>query len=260
MRECEIGNFPTCSFQFQEALNTLATNLTFAGADIKKILITSCNASEGKSLICMNLLRTIAQLGHKVILVDADLRQSQNNQSYDIVFKKEEGEGLAHYLAGRCEAEDIQYGTNIPNAFYVPIGRMVSNAVHLMGSDRLGMILDSFAQSYDYVLVDTPPVGLVIDAAQAARRCDGTLLVVQFDKVSRSKLRSVSNQLAAAGSPVLGTVLNNVPAEGIEAGYYFGRYYGYGYGYGYGIGKKRKKGFFGKKKEKQEDENPDTRP
>jgi len=228
MKKCIIEGFPECSYMLQEGFNTLATNISFAGADIKKIMITSSSASEGKSTVSMNLLRTLAKLGYRTVLVDTDLRRSQITNGYQLRFEKDEGDGLAHYLAGKCSQADIVYETNLPNAFIVPVGRVVTNSVQLLRSPALEDLLTTLAQDNDYILLDTPPIGMVVDAALVARCCDGTLLTVQFDSVSRRSLRNVTHQLMGTGCPILGTVLNDVPSGGLESGYYYRRYYGYG--------------------------------
>jgi capsular exopolysaccharide synthesis family protein len=225
----------------QEGFNTLATNLSFTGTQIKKILITSCTASEGKSTISMNLLRTFGKLGYRTILIDTDLRRSRLSDSYGLVFQEGEGKGLAHYLAGKCEVEEILYETDMPNTFLVPVGRVVTNSVQLLRSSRMGNLLQKLSEHSDYILLDTPPIGMVVDATLIARKCDGTLLTVQFDSISKRKLRSVAEQLEVINCPVLGTVLNDVPANGLESGYYYKRYYGLYEKEGYG--QPKKKGF-----------------
>ena len=239
MKKCAIEGFPECSFMMQEGFNTLATNLSFTGTTVKNIMITSCSASEGKSTISMNLLRTLGKLGYRTVLVDTDLRRSQLATGYQLTFDTGEGQGLSHYLAGKCPMEEVLYETDLPNAFIVPVGRIVTNSVQLLRGSAMEALLDSLAKEYDYILLDTPPIGMVVDAALVARCCDGTLLTVQFDSVSRRNLRTVTSQLEGTGCPILGTVLNDVPSGGLESGYYYRRYYGYGAKEGYGEEKKK---------------------
>ena len=229
MKHCEISHFPECSFPLQEGFNTLATNLTFTDKSIKRIMLTSSYASEGKTLISMNLMRTLSGLGYNVVLVDADIRRSQIRSQYKLNFNAVKEKGLAHYLAGMCEISDILYETNIPQAYMVPIGREVKNSLQLLSSPRLDALLRNLAQRFDYVLVDAPPVGAIIDAAQIAKSCDGTLVVVQYNAVSRKSLKNVCLQMKKTGCPVLGIVLNSVDTKGIGSKYYYrhGYYYRY---------------------------------
>ncbi len=93
MKQLKITKFPALDYAGNEAFNTLSTNLSFAGASVKKIMITSCHASEGKSYLSMNLMRTLAQRGMKVALVDADLRRSMVNSDYGLKFEDGRSDG-----------------------------------------------------------------------------------------------------------------------------------------------------------------------
>lgn len=150
-----------------EAINTLCTNLSFTGKDTKVIMMTSCQASEGKTFVSVNLMRTLAQLGKSVVLVDADLRKSIMNTRFDVRLPQN-AQGLAHYLAGMCPQEAILYDTNIKNAFYIPVGRTVSNSLALLSTPLLGELFRVLSSNVDYVIVDSPPIGTVIDPAEIA--------------------------------------------------------------------------------------------
>ena len=225
---CEITKFPKCSYALQEGYNTLSTNLTFSGTGIKKVMITSCHASEGKSMTAMNLMRTLTQLGNRVVLVDADLRRSQIRAQYGVQMPAGETRGLAHYLAGMCDIDAVVYETNIPKAYLVPVGRDVKNSLQLLSGSRMGQLLDTLSEYFDYVIIDAPPVGVIIDAAQIAKNCDGILLVVRYKQVSKKALQDVCTQLQNTGCPILGAVLNDVETDGIRSKYYYKKgYYAY---------------------------------
>ena len=208
MKTVRITKFPKLSFIAAEAVNTLCTNLTFSGENMKKIMVTSCHASEGKSFVSMNLMRTMANFGRTVALVDADLRRSMISGSYGLNFSDEKPRGLAHMLAGMAGIEDIIYHTDIEGALLIPEGRDVSNPMPLINSPKLRELLDFLADNVDYVIVDAPPVGTVIDAAQIAKSCDGTLIVVNYNQVRRQELIDIRDQLEQTGCPILGTVMN----------------------------------------------------
>ena len=178
----------------------------------------------------MNIMRTMAKLGKTVVLVDADLRRSMIGSKYGVQFQQEKPSGLAHYLAGMASENEIVYSTNIPGAYMIPVGREASNSLQLLVSPRLDELLDSLAQRADYVIVDAPPLGAIIDAAEIAKSCDGTLIVVNYDGVRRQELVKVKEQLEQTGCPILGTVLNMVKLDNyLSKKYYYKSYYSYGY-------------------------------
>lgn len=223
MRKLIIHQFPTLSYACNEAVNTLCTNLSFAGADIKRIMITSCHAQEGKSFLSMSIMRMFAKFGKTVVLVDADMRRSMISSQYMLEYDEtDEQWGLSHFLAGMVDEEQVFYETNIPGAYIIPIGRKVSNPLPLLNSPRFSQLLDQLARQVDYVLVDAPPVGLVIDAAQIAKNCDGSLIVVRYNSVHRQELLDVKQQLEQTGCPIIGTVLNMVEYDS-----YLGKKYNY---------------------------------
>lgn len=227
MNRLSIGRFPPLNYACGEAMNALCTNLSFSGENIKKIMITSCHASEGKSYLSMNIMRTMAELGKTVVLVDADLRRSTISVKYGLEFPDPERKwGLAHFLTGKVNEDDVVYQTGIAGAYIVPVGREVSNPLPLLNSSRLEQLLNNLAQRADYVIVDVPPVGTVIDAAQIAKFCDGTLIAVSYNAVRRQELIEVKEQLEQTECLILGTVLNMVEYDNyLGRKYYYKSYY-----------------------------------
>ena len=142
MKNIEIRRFAPLSYAGQEAINTLCTNLTFSGENMKRIMMTSTHASEGKSFLTMNVLRTMAKIGKRVVLVDADLRRSYIASRYGFFHEDTENQwGLAHFLAGMVNVPDIVYSTNLDGVYVVPVGRTVSNALPLLNSNRFNLLL-----------------------------------------------------------------------------------------------------------------------
>ena len=232
MKQLKITKFPALDYSGSEAFNTLSTNLSFAGENVKKIMITSCHASEGKSYLSMNLMRTLAQRGKKVALVDADLRRSMINTVYGVRFEngRNDGKGLSHFLAGMVGLDEVIYQTDIPGALMVPVGRDVPNPLSLLTNRHFAELLDALAEMVDYVLVDAAPVGMVIDAAEIAKVCDGTLIAVHYNDVRRQELLDVKQQIEQSGCPILGTVLNQVDYDNyMGRKYYYKSYNKYGY-------------------------------
>lgn len=238
MKQLKITKLPELDYAGNEAFNTLSTNLSFAGENIKKIMITSCHASEGKSYLSMNLSRTLAQRGTRVALVDADLRRSMINTDYGLLFEngKNIDKGLSHFLAGMVGMDEVIYQTDVPNMLMVPVGRDVPNPLSLLTNKHFAELVDTLAKMVDYVIVDAPPVGVVIDAAEIAKFCDGTIIAVHYNDVSRQELLDVKQQIDQSGCPILGTVLNQVDYDNYMGRKYYYKSYGkYGkYGkYGY---------------------------
>lgn len=224
MKTLQITRFAPLDYSTNEALNTLSTNLSFSGNDVKKIMLTSCRNQEGKSFLSMNLMRTLATMGKRVILVDADLRRSALVSQYGIK-TPEKIMGLTHYLAGMCSLDDIVYETNIPDAYLILAGHVVANSLSLLNAPRLTKMLNLLVKTFDIVLVDSPPVGLIIDAAQIAKSCDGVLFVVSENAISRNELAAATKQISQTGCPILGAVLNKVTFDTHSAKKYYHRTY-----------------------------------
>lgn len=234
MNRIEFTKFPPLAYASEEAFNTLCTNLTFTGQNVKKIMVTSSHASEGKSTISMNLLRSMAGRGKTAVLVDADIRRSMIGAQYGAHYASgAKRYGLSHYLAGMAESEDVLYETNIPGAAFVPMGRTLLNPIPLLASQRFCDLLDRLTAQYDYVFVDAAPVGVVIDAAEIARFCDGILLVVDYNVVHRQELIDAKTQLEQTGCPILGAVLNKVEYDDYASKKYYYKSYRSGYYGGY---------------------------
>ncbi len=222
-------------YRTREAYKTLRTNIELCGSDIRTIVITSCTPNEGKTSVAVELARAFAEAGKQVVLVDADLRKSV------LVGRYKTGavhHGLIHVLAGRETLEAVVHMTNIQNLYMIFAGPVPPNPSELLGGGKFKETLFSLRGQFDYVIVDTPPLGSVIDAAVVARECDGAMLVIQNNGISRRFARKVKEQLEKTGCRVLGAVLNKVDmsAGGIYGHYgrYYGKYYGKYYGQYYG--------------------------
>ena len=121
-----------------------------------------------------------------------------------------------------AEENDVIYETDIPGAYLVPAGKNVTNSLPLLNSARFQALMQSLGGQFDYVIADAPPIGIVIDAAQIAKYCDGTLLVVGYNTVRRPELLDAKAQIAQTGCPILGTVINMVEYDS-----FLSRKYGY---------------------------------
>ena len=227
MKRATIEKKITLDFMGTEAINAICSNLLFAGRNIQKILITSVNSSEGKSFTTRQMLWNFARRGKQTVLVDADLRRS--NLVADIGFTTDEPiHGLAHVLAGYSALEDALYETNIPLATILPMGCNVNSPVSLLALPQFGEMLNDLAEMFDIVLIDSPPLGVVIDAADIASNCDGAVIVVEYDKTRRRDLLSVRNLVEQTGCPILGCVINKLKLESFGTKRYY-NYSGYHY-------------------------------
>ena len=224
MRSLEFTNFPKLTYEVTEAINTLCTNLTFTGRTYKKIMVTSVTEAEGKSFLAMEIFRKMAELGKSVILVDADLRRSKIGVRYGVQYNTSSDLGITHFLAGKCTLEDILYSTNLRRAYYIPVGYYVSNSLALISSPKFKDLLDQLAMQADYILVDGPPVGMIVDAAEIAKSCDGAVFAVSYNRVHRGDLFEAEQQIERSGCAVLGAVLNNVPMNVYNSRKYKGMY------------------------------------
>ncbi len=238
MNRMSIGNLPKKDYYVQTEIDRLRVNLGFVGADKKVILITSNTPDEGKSYISVSLWAELAKAGKRVCYVDSDMRKSVLRNTLQMRTDTKEFMGLSHYLAGNCEMEDIVYLTDITdqdNAYLIPTTTLINPSILLEG-DRFSTLIDSLRRSFDYVIVDTPPMTLVSDAQFMSDKCDGCILVVRAHETSRYLVRNSVMQLRQSGCPLLGVVLNRLKADrqryyGRYGGKYYGKYY-YGRYYG----------------------------
>lgn len=218
---------PALPFDVAEALNQLRINLGFSGDQMKTIMITSSTPNEGKSFIAMNLWRMMAEVGMKTLLIDCDLRNSSLRTKYGIS-SEEKITGIVHYLSGKAELSDAVYQTNYPNGYLMPLSTTVANPTILLEGPKFAAMMKSFRDSYDYILVDTPPLGNVADALNIATHCDGTLLVVRSGEVPRKLVKNSVEMLKRTDKPLLGMVLNRVDMNHKANSYYYSKYYRYG--------------------------------
>ena len=158
-------------YRIKEAFKTLRTNIEFSGADLKVIAVTSCTPNEGKSSVAMELAKAFAEAGKRTLLIDADMRKSV------LVGRYKTGAvrlGLTHILVGREKLSDVICKTNFPKLYMIFAGPVPPNPSELLGGENFESLINKAKQLFDYVIVDTPPLGSVIDAAVAAKKCDGT--------------------------------------------------------------------------------------
>ena len=169
----------------------------------------------------------------QLLFLDADLRKSVLMGRHRVAG---EVKGLSHFLSGQVEIKDIILKTQEPNLYVAFAGVVPPNPSELLGNRRFEALLNGARQAYDYVIIDAPPLGSVIDAAVIAKNCDASVLVVASREISYKYARVVKEQLELAGCPILGVVLNKVDLK--QNKYYGNKYYSKYYGKYYGEYKK----------------------
>jgi len=229
----ELKKRKPLDYRSNEAYKMLRTNIQFCGDDIKVISITSCTPNEGKSIVSFNLAASFAESGKKVILIDADLRKSVLAGRYKVGEIKS---GLSHYLSGQGEFNEIVCETDIKNLNIVFAGSYSPNPAELLEHTRFHVMLELLKETYDYIIIDTPPLGSVIDSAIVSSVADGAVLVIESNAISYKFARNVKQQLERSNCRILGVILNKVD---LEKNSYYGKYYGKYYGV-YGQGSKQK--------------------
>lgn len=208
------------SFHSDEAYKTLRTNLEFAGEDNRAIAITSCSPREGKSAVSYNLAVSLAQTGKRVLFVDTDMRRSRflGQVETDVPIK-----GLSYYLSGQAALSDVLVHTDTPHLYAIFAGPVPPNPAELLGSKHFTKLLEEAKKAYDYVIIDTPPLGSVIDAAIVAQAAGSVAIVVEEGTTSYKFVRVVKDQLEKADCNILGVILNKAEQK---KGKYYNSYYG----------------------------------
>ena len=213
-------------YRSNEAYKTLRTNLEFSGSDNKAIVLTSSTPNEGKSTVSIGLALALVESGKRVLFVDADLRKSVLVGRHRVT---EEVKWLSHYLSGQADLNDVICRTQEAGLFVIFAGVVPPNPSELLGQKRFAHLIENAKANYDYVIIDAPPLGSVIDAAVISKVCDASVLVVAAKSVSYKFVRTVKEQLEKTGCPILGVVLNKVD---MKQNKYYEKYYGNYYGNG----------------------------
>ena len=216
-----VSSFIPKEIRINESLKTLRTNLMFSGPSVRVFGFTSFGPGEGKTTLSLQTAIAFAQTGKRVLLVDADLRKSVLAGQLRVRAKIE---GLSHYLSGLSNVSELLRETDIPGLYIMFAGTRVPNSTELLGSENFARLIPALKEAFDYVVVDTAPVGQVIDCALMAPHMDGVVMVIDATRNSYKLERRVKNQLEKSGGKILGVVLNQVDLSH-ERGYY-GRYYG----------------------------------
>ena len=238
-----IAVFENQNNLMSETFRNIRTNLQFMLENDKKvILVTSTVSGEGKSFISANLAISLSLLGKKVIIVGLDIRKPGLNKVFNIPRKEV---GITQYLANpeKNLMDLVQLSDVSKNLYILPGGTVPPNPTELLARDGLDKAIETFKKSFDYVILDTAPVGMVTDTLLIGRVADLSVYVCRADYTHKNEYTLI-NELAENNKlPKLCTVINGLDLKRRKYGYYYGygkygKYYGYGkrYGYGYGYG------------------------
>ncbi|MCO4502912.1 capsular polysaccharide biosynthesis protein CpsD [Streptococcus infantarius subsp. infantarius] len=228
----------------EEYYNSIRTNIQFSGRDLKVITLTSAQPGEGKSTTATNLAISFAKAGFRTLLIDADTRNSVMSGTFK---SNERYQGLTSFLSGNAELSDVICDTSIDNLMILPAGQVPPNPTSLIQNDNFKSMIETVRGLYDYVIIDTPPLGLVIDAAILAHHSDASLLVVKAGADKRRTITKLKEQLEQSGSVFLGVILNKYDIHLDKYGSY-GSYGGYGSYGNYGKSDEKSKNGRGKRK------------
>ncbi len=233
---------------YQDAVRSLRFHLKkeLEAQPAKVILVTSTLPNEGKSTVSANLALSLAEQQKKVLLIDADLRKPTLKKFFHI---KEDSEGLTELLTSDSP---VLKPVNVPNSSLMLLAgtQVAEHPQSLLSSSKMVKIISSLREQMDYIILDTPPAGLLSDAATLSSLIDAAIYVVRQDYANRSTILDSAQMLSNMDIRFIGTVLNFTARSTTQHGYGYGSGYGYGgtygygsrYGYGYSYG-----GYYGKK-------------
>ena len=238
-----IAVFENQNNLMSETFRNIRTNLQFMLENDKKvILVTSTVSGEGKSFISANLAISLSLLGKKVVIVGLDIRKPGLNKVFNIPRKEI---GITQYLANPENnlMDLVQLSDVSKNLYILPGGTVPPNPTELLARDGLDKAIETLKKNFDYVIMDTAPVGMVTDTLLIGRVADLSVYVCRADYTHKNEYTLINELAEKDKLPSLCTVINGLDLKRRKYGYYYGygkygKYYGYGkrYGYGYGYG------------------------
>lgn len=218
-------------FNYVESYKSLRTNLKFVSVDknMKKLLVTSSIPGEGKTTVAINLAITLAQTGSKVVLLDCDLRKPTIHK-YLHINSKAVG-GITNILSAKEDIENCTLYFSDLNLYVITSGAIPPNPAELLASAKMEHFIAKLSEKYDYVIIDTPPVSVVTDAAILSKNSDGIIFVLRqnYTKIETAKL--AKKNLGIVGANIIGCVFNAFNAGKSSKSYAYYSYKDYNYSY-----------------------------
>ena len=215
-----------------ESFRTLRTNIQYLAAhkDNKIITVTSSIGGEGKTFIAMNLAGIFALSGHKTILIGGDLRKPKLHKDFNV----NESKGLSSYLIHKSSLEEVIEKTKIESLDVIGSGPTPPNPAELLDGQSMQELITKLNKTYDYIIIDTPPIGLVTDGVILMRYADINLYVIRHNYTRRNMLGAMNNLFEQNHIKNMHIIINDFQQSQSVYGYGYGQGYGYGYGYGHG--------------------------
>ena len=221
-------NDPSARPKHSEVYRVLRMNLKSSKklGDGKVLMFTSASAGEGKSMTSFNLAYVCAEVGEKVLLIDADLHRPRQHK----ILATENVPGLSNVVVGEATFDQAIQKTTHENLDFLPSGKIAnSNVYGLMDTDEMRAVLDEARRRYDRVVMDAPPMIGVSDTAQLTRLADGVALVIQHRKYPRALCKRAKDMITSMGGNLVGIILNNINASHDYSSYYYEHQYYYYY-------------------------------
>ena len=218
----EIISYDDPKSVISEQYRAIRTNIEYSSVDqnTKTILVTSSDKNEGKTTTVSNLAVSFANLKKKVLIIDCDLR----NASIHKMFKINNIYGLTDILAKDRAVDKCIQKTELENLYVLTAGAIPPNPAEILSSEKMKNLIEDLKNIYDYIFIDTPPIGLVTDAGVLSSFIDGVVLVVKSESVEKKYLEETKKKLDAVDARILGAILNSYKSEQKDYNYY--SYYG----------------------------------
>jgi len=210
-----------------ESYRRLQSNIMYSKPDdpYKVILTTSSNKSEGKTTLSSNLAITMAETGNKVLLIDCDFRRPRIHSMFGI----KSSPGLVDLLFEESDSKDFIHKTVVENVFILPAGNRPPNPAEINRSRKLSNLISKLRYEYDYIVLDTPPYGIITDAAPLIKLADGVVIVAKFNQTKDGELDHTIDSLKRINANVIGSVMTAFDAKKTSGYYYTDYYYQYSY-------------------------------
>ena len=224
MENIKVEHLLVKDFQVSESIKSIRTNLMFCGEDVRVLALTSVSPAEGKSSVAFQLAGSLAQAGKKTLLIDADLRKGT---LLNYLHVRGKIDGLTNYLADADDIKSVIFTTDVSKFSVMFSGARSINSSELLGSNTFKRTIEKLREDFDYIIVDSAPLGQVVDTAVIAPVVDGVLMVIDATQNSYKAERRIKKQIELAGGKVLGAILNRVD-YGSKSFYgkSYGKYYG----------------------------------
>lgn len=220
MKNIVLKNNYENEYVLDEAYKTIRTNIMFSSVDTKVISVTSCDSHDGKSTVSLEVAKSLGSAGKRVLYIDADMRKSifaaKNTDVTDMV-------GLSHFLSGQHTLDEVLCATNHPGLYVIFSGAYPPNPAELLSSARFSDFIKESREEFDFVIIDTPPLGLVSDAAVCVAHSDGAIIIISSERTKLRNARDVKKNIERIGTKIIGCVVNNIKV-GNKKYYYYKKY------------------------------------